>query len=46
MRLGLLAESDRERVDAVLEALGSRQAGEIMTKPAVTIGQDNWSPRR
>jgi CBS domain-containing protein len=40
MRLGLLAESDRARVAAVLEALGSRQAREIMTKPAVTIEQD------
>ncbi len=40
MRLGLLAESADEKVSAVLEALDSRQAGEIMTKPAVTIGQD------
>ncbi len=40
MRLGLLAESDDEKVSAVLEALDSRQAEEIMTKPALTIGQD------
>jgi CBS domain-containing protein len=40
MRLGLLAESERERVDAVLKALGPRQASEVMTRPAVTIGQD------
>ncbi|AEB10567.1 DUF190 domain-containing protein [Desulfobacca acetoxidans] len=40
MRLGLLSESADEKVDAVLEALGSRQAREIMTKPAVTIGQE------
>ena len=40
MRLGLLAESDREKVDAVLDTLGSRQAREVMTKPAVTIEQD------
>jgi CBS domain-containing protein len=40
MRLGLLAESDREKVSPVLEALASRQAEEVMTQPAVTIEQD------
>jgi CBS domain-containing protein len=40
MRLGLLAESERDKVSAVLESLGSRQAREVMTQPAVTIGQD------
>jgi CBS domain-containing protein len=40
MRLGLLAESDREKVDSVIEALAPRQAGEVMTRPAVTIGED------
>jgi CBS domain-containing protein len=40
MRLGLLAESADEKVNAVLESLGSRQAREVMTKPAVTIEQD------
>ncbi len=40
MRLGLLAESDRERVGAVLETMAAKLAGEIMTQPAVTIGQD------
>jgi CBS domain-containing protein len=40
MRLGLLAESGREKVGAALEALAPRQASEVMTRPAVTIGQD------
>jgi CBS domain-containing protein len=40
MRLGLLAESDPTRVSAVLETLASKRAGEIMTQPAVTVGQD------
>jgi CBS domain-containing protein len=41
MRLGLLAESDRPQVSAVLEALAPRQAKEVMTRPAVTIAQDS-----
>ena len=40
MRLGLLAESDQEKVSPVLEALAARQAKEVMTQPAVTIEQD------
>jgi CBS domain-containing protein len=40
MRLGLLAESERDKVSAILESLASRQAREVMTRPAVTIGQD------
>ena len=40
MRLGLLAESDREKVSAMLSALEPRQAKEVMTQPAVTIEQD------
>jgi len=40
MRLGLLAESDREKVSPVLEALAARKAKEVMTQPAVTIEQD------
>ncbi|MCL4501077.1 MAG: DUF190 domain-containing protein [Deltaproteobacteria bacterium] len=40
MRLGLLAESDREKMSAILAALAPRQAKEAMTKPAVTIAQD------
>jgi CBS domain-containing protein len=40
MRLGLLAESGREKVGAVLEALALKQASEVMAQPAVTIGQD------
>ncbi len=41
MRLGLLAESDREKVSIVLEALARKQAGEVMTQPAVIIAQDS-----
>jgi CBS domain-containing protein len=40
MRLGLLAESDPKRVSAVLEALALKQAKQVMTQPAVTVGQD------
>ncbi len=40
MRLGLLAESDREKMSVVLEALAPKQAREVMTQPAVTIEQD------
>jgi len=40
MRLGLLAESDRQKVSAVLEALAPRQAREVMSRPAVAIEQD------
>jgi CBS domain-containing protein len=40
MRFGLLAESERDKVSAVLESLVSRQAREVMTQPAVTIGQE------
>ena len=40
MRIGLLAESDHEKVSSVLEALAPRQAKEVMTQPAVTIEQD------
>jgi CBS domain-containing protein len=41
MRLGLLTESDREKVGAILGALASKQASEVMTKPAVNIADDN-----
>ncbi|MFA5112011.1 MAG: CBS domain-containing protein, partial [Desulfobaccales bacterium] len=40
MRLGLLAESDRDKVSAIMEALAPKQAREVMTQPAVTIEQD------
>ncbi len=40
MRLGLLAESGREKVGAALEALAPKQASEVMTRPALTIGED------
>lgn len=40
LRLGLLAESDRERLGSVLERLSSRTAAEVMTSPAVTIAAD------
>jgi CBS domain-containing protein/PII-like signaling protein len=40
VRLGLLAESGREKVSAILEGLAPRQAQEVMTQPAVTIEQD------
>lgn len=40
LRLGLLAESDREKLSAILAGLDPKQAREVMTQPAVTIEQD------
>jgi CBS-domain-containing membrane protein len=40
MRLGLLADSDRQKVSQVLEKLAPKKAREVMNRPAVTIGQD------
>jgi CBS domain-containing protein len=40
MRLGLLAESDRDQVSTILEGLALRQAKEVMTRPPVMIEQD------
>jgi CBS domain-containing protein len=40
MRLGLLSESDREKREAILESLAPKQAQEVMTQPAVTVGED------
>ena len=39
MRIGLLTESDQQKLAAVLESLAPKRAGEIMTKPAVIIDQ-------
>lgn len=40
MRLGLLAESDQQKVSLVLEKLAPKKAKEVMKRPAVTIEQD------
>jgi CBS-domain-containing membrane protein len=40
MRLGLLADSDRQKVSQVLEKLAPKKAREVMNRPAVTIGLD------
>jgi CBS domain-containing protein len=40
LRLGLLAESDQDRREAVLNQLSSRRAAEVMTAPVVTIAED------
>jgi len=42
MRLGLLAESDQDRLSAVLEALAGQQLKEVMAQPAVVIDQDQY----
>jgi CBS domain-containing protein len=42
MRLGLLAESGSEKLDAVLAALAVKNARDVMTSPAITIGQDQF----
>lgn len=40
LRLGLLAESDQNRLETVLMQLSSRQVTEVMTTPAVMIAAD------
>lgn len=40
LRLGLLAESDRNRFESLLSRLSSRKAGEVMTVPAIVIADD------
>ena len=45
MRLGLLAESDRERVDTVLDSLQSIKAEEIMTRPVVFVEEDEFATK-
>jgi CBS domain-containing protein len=40
LRLGLLAESDQNRLESVLNQLASRKAAEVMTSPAVMIAAD------
>ena len=40
MRLGLLADSDRQKVSLILEKLAPKKAREVMNRPAVTIEQD------
>ncbi len=40
VRLGLLAESDREKTKILLDALASRKAEEVMSHPALSIKED------
>lgn len=40
VRLGLLVETDREKIEAIYADLSRKQAREIMTHPPVTIGRD------
>jgi CBS domain-containing protein len=40
LRLGLLAESDQNRLESVLDRLASRKAADAMTKPVVMIAED------
>lgn len=40
LRLGLLAETDRNRLDGVLNQMAARRAAEVMTSPAVMIAED------
>jgi CBS domain-containing protein len=37
LRLGLLAESDNHRLEAVFKKLAEKTAGDVMTTPAVTV---------
>jgi CBS domain-containing protein len=43
MRLGLLAESNGDKMAAVLESLVSKQTEEVMTRPAISIEEDRWA---
>jgi len=40
LRLGLLAESDQDRLKSVLNRLASRKAADVMTTPAVMVGAE------
>jgi CBS domain-containing protein len=40
LRLGLLAESDADRLEKVLDHLAARKASEVMTTPVITIARD------
>jgi CBS domain-containing protein len=40
MCLGLLAESDPVRLEAALSGFSSQTAGDVMTKPVVTVSED------
>jgi CBS domain-containing protein len=40
MRLGLLAESNGDKMEALLESLSHKKADEAMTRPAVAIEED------
>ncbi len=40
MRLGLLAQSEREKIGAVLDGLAKKRAEDVMTEPAITIRED------
>jgi CBS-domain-containing membrane protein len=40
LRPGLLAESDPERREKILQQLASRKASEVMTTPVITIAED------
>lgn len=40
LRLGLLAESDQDRRDAILDNLSSRRADKVMTAPVIMISED------
>lgn len=40
IRLGLLAKFEQEQIDAYLETVANKTAGEIMTSPAITVSED------
>jgi CBS domain-containing protein len=40
LRLGLLAETDQDRRETVLTQMADRRADEVMSAPAIIIGQD------
>lgn len=42
MRLGLLAESGKDKLGTVLEALAAKSAGDVMTTPVISIAQDQF----
>jgi CBS domain-containing protein len=42
MRLGLLAESGRGKLDGVLKAMTAQSAREVMTSPVIVVGEDRF----
>lgn len=40
LRPGMLAESDGDRIESALSSIADKSAGDSMTKPVITVGED------